>query len=82
MAVLILGALADLQDPVLGNISTLLSFRVGPQDAAVLAKEFAERFTPLDLVGLPNHHLYLRLTIDGAPSMLFSAMTVLPGKVR
>lgn len=68
------------RDAVLGNVGTLLSFRVGPQDAAVLAKEFSERFTPLDLVGLPNHHLYLRLMIDGAPSRPFSAMTVLPAE--
>ncbi len=69
------------RDAVLGNVGTLLSFRVGPQAAVILAKEFAERFTTLDLVGLPNHHLYLRLMIDGAPSRPFSATTVLPAEI-
>ena len=71
----------DVRDAVLGNVGTLISFRIGPQDAAVLAKEVAERFTPLDLMGLPNHHIYLRLMIDGAPSIPFSATTVLPAEM-
>jgi hypothetical protein len=68
----------DVRDSVLGNVGTLISFRVGPQDASLLAKEFAERFDPIDLMSLPNHHIYLRLMIDGAPSKPFSATTILP----
>jgi len=75
-----LGQLTDeVRDAVLGNVGTLISFRVGPSDASLLAKEFGERFTPLDLTNLPNHHIYVRLMIDGAPSKPFSATTVLPG---
>jgi len=29
-------------------------------------------------MSLPNHHIYLRLMIDGAPSKPFSAVTMLP----
>lgn len=66
------------RDAVLGNVGTLICFRVGPADATVLAREFAARFTPLDLMSLPNHHIYLRLMIDGTPSVPFSATTLLP----
>jgi hypothetical protein len=77
-----LGQLTDeVRDAVLGNVGTLISFRVGPNDASLLAKEFGERFTSLDLMNLPNHHIYLRLMIDGAPSKPFSATTILPGDV-
>lgn len=68
----------EVRDAVLGNVGTLISFRVGPQDANLLAREFAERFSPIDLMNLPNHHIYLRLMIDGAPSKPFSATTLLP----
>jgi hypothetical protein len=71
----------DVRQAVLGNVGSLISFRVGPSDAALLAKEFDERFTPADLMNLPNHHIYLRVMIDGAPSKPFSATTILPTDV-
>jgi hypothetical protein len=58
---------------VLGNAATLIAFRVGPEDAPLLAREFEPVFTALDLVNLPNHNFYIRLMIDGAPSKPFSA---------
>jgi hypothetical protein len=53
---------------VLGNVGTLISFRLGPKDASVIGLEFQERFTPVDLMNLPNYQVYLRLMIDGTPS--------------
>lgn len=46
----------DLQvrDAVLGNVGTMISFRVGPGDAEILEKEFAPEVRALDLVGLPK----------------------------
>lgn len=68
----------DVRDAVLGNVGTLISFRVGPLDATLLSREFIERFEPIDLMNLANHHIYLRLMIDGTPSQPFSAKTLLP----
>jgi hypothetical protein len=64
---------------VLGNVGTLISFRLGPKDAGVIGLEFQERLTPIDLMNLPNFHIYLRLMIDGTPSIPFSAETLAPG---
>lgn len=61
---------------VLGNAGTLISFRVGPEDAGVLARHFAPVFGCPDLGELPNHNIYLRLLIDGVPSSPFSATTL------
>ncbi len=66
------------RDSVLGNVGTLVSFRVGPEDAASLAEEFAPEFSASDLIGLPNYRIYLRLMIDGAISKPFSATTIRP----
>jgi hypothetical protein len=63
---------------VLGNVGTLISFRLGPKDASVIGLEFQERFTPVDLMNLPNYQVYLRLMIDGTPSAPFSAETLAP----
>lgn len=57
---------------VLGNAATLLSFRLGVEDAALLGRHFAPEFEPADLLNLPNRSFYLRLMIDGTPSRPFS----------
>jgi GTPase SAR1 family protein len=73
---------SEVRDAVLGNVGSLIAFRVGPQDAELLTREFVERFEPIDLLTLPNHRIYLRLMIDGAPSIPFSAVTELPPAPR
>jgi hypothetical protein len=74
--------LAQLEEPIrdalLGNIGTLIAFRVGFQDAEVLANEFYPELQPIDLVNLPNHEIYLRLMVEGVPSAPFSARTLGP----
>lgn len=66
------------RDAILGNVGTLVSFRLGPEDAELLAKEFYPEFTFEDLVGLPNYTIYLKLMVDGAVSRPFSAETLRP----
>jgi hypothetical protein len=66
----------DVRSAVLGNAGTLISFRLGAEDAAYLAREFQPAFDTVDLLNLPNRHFYLKLMIDGTPSRPFSALTV------
>jgi len=61
-----------IRDAILGNVGTLITFRVGLPDAEFLAKEFFPDFSPLDFTRLPNHEIYLRLMIDGRVSRGFS----------
>ncbi|MBL6613169.1 MAG: type IV secretion system DNA-binding domain-containing protein [Reyranella sp.] len=69
----------DIRDAILGNVGTLVAFRLGPYDASTIAREFVQRFDPQDLMRLANHHIYVRLMIDGEPARPFSALTLLPG---
>ena len=66
----------DIRDAVLGNAGTLISFRLGVSDASYFAKEFYPLFDVQDLVNLPNYEIYLRLMIDGMPSVPFNAKTI------
>lgn len=66
----------DVRHAVLGNAGTLISFRLGAEDAPIIAREFARSFEVHDLVGLANYGIYLRLMIDGEPSEPFSATTI------
>ena len=68
---------ADVRDSILGNAGTVISFRLGSRDASVMAREFYPRFSIEDFENLPNHHIYLRLMIEGVVSRAFSARTLL-----
>lgn len=63
---------------VIGNVGTMITFRVGSTDAEILAKEFVPTFTEEDLVNLPKYQIYLKLMIDGVASKPFSAITLPP----
>ena len=63
---------------IFGNVGTIVSFRVGAEDAEYLAKEFYPVFAAVDLVSLDRYAIYLKLMIDGATSVPFSAVTLPP----
>src|SRR6185312_12968855 len=67
----------EIRHSVLGNAGSVIAFRVGPEDAPLLSRLFRPKFEALDLVNLPNHSIYLRLMVDGVPSIPFSADTIL-----
>jgi hypothetical protein len=67
-----------LRDAILGNVGTLIAFRLGLADAELLEKEFYPELTALDLINLPNHNIYLKLMVDGAVTRPFSAETIPP----
>ena len=48
----------------------MVSFRVGAEDASLLAKELQPDFDVQDLLNLPNFRIYLKLMIDGALSKI------------
>ncbi|MBZ9572891.1 type IV secretion system DNA-binding domain-containing protein [Patescibacteria group bacterium] len=66
------------RDAVFGNMGTLISFRVGAEDAEYLEKEFSPEFFCQDLVNLPKYQIYLKLMVDGVAGRPFSAETLLP----
>jgi type IV secretory pathway TraG/TraD family ATPase VirD4 len=67
---------------VFGNVGTLISFRVGAEDAKYLSRDFYPVFDQTDLVNLSNHHIYLKLMIDGVTSKPFSATSLPPPERR
>lgn len=65
----------DIKSAVLGNIGTVISFRIGTEDAMIMAKEMYPEFDVEDFINLPNYKIYLKLMIDGKPSRPFSGFT-------
>lgn len=59
---------------VLGNAGTLIAFRLGAEDAPLIAAELQPVFSALDTMLLPNRAFYAKLMVEGAPSKAFSAL--------
>lgn len=70
------------RDAVFGNVGSLVSFQVGPQDAEVLAEQLAGDVEPRDLIALPRFTAYVRLLVEGMPSRPFSMETLSPARPR
>lgn len=63
---------------VFGNVGSMLTFAVGPNDADVLAEQLSGDVTAADLIALPRYHAYVRLMIDGVSRPAFSMETIEP----
>ncbi|MFA5009151.1 MAG: CxxC-x17-CxxC domain-containing protein [Candidatus Paceibacterota bacterium] len=68
----------NVRDAVFGNVGTMVSFRVGADDAEFLEREFSPEFSMQDLVNLPKQNIFVKLAIDGITSRPFSAETLSP----
>lgn len=71
----------SLRRSVLGNAGTIVSFRVGGEDAELLAQEFAPEILASDLTRLGRHQLAIRLAVHGITSPPFTAVTLAPEEV-
>lgn len=68
--------LEPVRDAVVGNVGTIISFRIGAPDAEFLQSEFVPIFEANDLVNLDNYHVYVKMSIDGVTCPAFSATTL------
>ena len=64
------------RDAVFGNVGTMLSFKVGADDAEYLAKEYAPLLSQQDILGIANYSAYLKLNINNTTSRPFSIKTI------
>jgi len=68
--------LAQVLATVLGNIGTIVVFRVGGDDAAKLAAEMKPVFEAEDMINLGVQEFYIKMSIDGETFDPFSAETL------
>lgn len=61
---------------VLGNVGSVISFRIGGEDATKLKPEFAPVFDVKDMINLAVGEIYVKMTIDGESYDPFSAETL------
>ena len=67
-----------IKNAVFGNVGSMAAFRVGPDDADFLVKQFEPVFDENDLINLDNFHAYLKLMARGETSKPFNINTFSP----
>jgi len=69
-----------IKNAVFGNVGSMAAFRVGPEDAEVLEKQFAPTFDARDLLNVDNYNAYVRLLLNGKPAKPFNIEISSPGE--
>ncbi len=71
----------NIRDAVFGNVGSMMAFRIGPDDAEFLVKQYTPVFSETDLINIDKYNAYVKLIIDGTPSKPFSMKTPPPNEV-
>lgn len=70
----------EISKAVFGNVGSMVAFRVGPEDAEFLQKQFEPVFTSNDLVNVDNYNAFARILINGVLTKPFNMATYPPTK--
>ena len=70
----------EIKKAVFGNVGSMVSFRIGTEDAEFLAKQFKPVFVEQDLINIDNFNCYMKLLIEGATTPAFSVKVRKPEK--
>ncbi len=65
-----------IRDAVFGNIGTIVSFRIGQNDAETVGKYFQPIFDTEDLLRVPNFNTIVRTLVNGVPTQPFTMATL------
>ncbi len=66
----------SIKDAVFGNAWTIMSFKVGADDAEYMEKEYAPLLSQQDIIGIANFTTYCKLNIDNATTRPFDIKTI------
>lgn len=70
----------EISKAVFGNVGSMLAFRVGPEDAEFLEKNFLPVFNKQDLVNVDNYHGFARILVNNVLTKPFNVTTYPPTK--
>jgi hypothetical protein len=68
----------NLKDAIFGNVGTIMSYKIGAQDAEYMAKEMSPVFSDQDMINIDKFKAVMKLSIDTQPSRPFSITPVNP----
>ncbi|MBD3360351.1 type IV secretion system DNA-binding domain-containing protein [Candidatus Peregrinibacteria bacterium] len=72
-----MGQVSDVvKKTVFGNVGSTISFRVGSEDAGVLANEYTPIFQERDIINLGVREFYCKMSVNGEIREAFSGRTI------
>jgi hypothetical protein len=68
----------NLKDAIFGNVGTMMTYKIGPEDAEMMWKQFAPVYSDQDFVNMDKFKAAIKLSVDGQPTPGFSLNVPLP----
>ncbi|MDD3646450.1 MAG: DUF87 domain-containing protein [Candidatus Gracilibacteria bacterium] len=68
----------NLKNAIFGNVGTVVSYKIGPEDGEFMAKYYAPTFSDQDLVNMDKFKATIKLSVDNQPTIPFSLIPVNP----
>ena len=68
----------EIEDAIFGNVGTMISFKVGSEDASFLIKDFAPTFNEYDLVNVEKGMSCIKLLVDNSSTKPFTLKGIWP----
>jgi len=68
----------EIRDAIFGNVGSMFAFRIGPDDAEFVVKEFKPVFTEYDLVNAEAYTCNSKILINGTASRPFNMHPIMP----
>lgn len=65
----------NIRNAVFGNVGSIATYRVSPEDAEFLEKKFTPTFTAQDIVKLDNFNSYVSMLVNGVPARPFNMVS-------
>jgi len=66
----------SIKDAVFGNAWTIMSFKVGAEDAEYMEKEYSPLLSQQDIISIANYTAYCKLNIDNSTTRPFDIKTI------
>lgn len=66
-----------IRSSILGNVGSIMSFRLGQSDANIIQEEFKPHLQPEDFVQLGVREFWAKISVDGKVSLPFSGVTIM-----
>lgn len=68
----------DLKKAIFGNVGSVMSYKVGPEDGEFMAKYFQPTFSEQDLINMDKFKWVMKLAVDNQPTTPFSIIPTNP----
>ena len=68
----------DLKKAIFGNVGSVMSYKIWPEDWEFMSKYFAPTFSEQDLVNMDKYKWVIKISIDNQPTIPFSFIPLNP----